>query len=389
MPEADAPTVHGDSVPQTASMLDEAIVARRRIDQSANPNIGFVDTITLRENTAGAITADHVQVLNQNTGLLHHSYVKLSHLSRTKRTQTSTFRLQTPKEVIINNEGTDEISALRDFLNVVIDGSMPDEEGKYLLFRVDDDNEARNLSRIRSVVSDTTRSALLIELIETIGNDPDLLHKVTELATTDPNAVKIASAALKLANYSNAIKQLESLVEQNPTESQFQSILDENPWMFGSDYSDLIHQRDLVQGQITDFPLRRTADNCLEIIEIKRPFADELFSWDPSHKSWFPRRDLAMALGQVMGYIDELDAQRDTIWRRHKILVHKVRAKIIIGRDGDESQAEALRRFNSHPNRIEVITFDQLIRISHNVASHLQSVVEDTHHRGSDDGLPF
>ena len=45
----------------------------------------------------------------------------------------------------------------------------------------------------------------------------------------------------------------------------------------------------------------------------------------------------------------------------------KIRARIIIGRDGDSNHQKALRNFNAHLHRIEIITYDQLIKIAERV----------------------
>ena len=44
--------------------------------------------------------------------------------------------------------------------------------------------------------------------------------------------------------------------------------------------------------------------------------------------------------------------------------VDKIRAKIIIGRDGNLEQQKALRRLNGHLHRIEILTYDQLLRVA-------------------------
>jgi hypothetical protein len=54
---------------------------------------------------------------------------------------------------------------------------------------------------------------------------------------------------------------------------------------------------------------------------------------------------------------------------------NKIRAKIIIGRDGNQAQQQALRRFNGHLHRIEVLTFDQLSCIAGRVVSYLEALV--------------
>jgi hypothetical protein len=70
-----------------------------------------------------------------------------------------------------------------------------------------------------------------------------------------------------------------------------------------------------------------------------------------------------------------LDADRYAIKARDGEDPLKIRAKVIIGRDGDENQKRALRRLNGHLHRIEILTFDQLLRIARNVLSYLESAV--------------
>lgn len=55
----------------------------------------------------------------------------------------------------------------------------------------------------------------------------------------------------------------------------------------------------------------------------------------------------------------------DVFSELHKfgIEVSKARAIVVIGRDGDKKQQDALRLYNAGLNRAEVITFDQLVRL--------------------------
>lgn len=72
-------------------------------------------------------------------------------------------------------------------------------------------------------------------------------------------------------------------------------------------------------------------------------------------------------MGCQVKYIELIDAERYAIEKKVKELVNGVRAKIIIGRDGDEGQQNALRTMNSHFHRIEILTYDQLVRIAKQV----------------------
>jgi hypothetical protein len=210
-----------------------------------------------------------------------------------------------------------------------------------------------------------------------VSGDPDALAQLAELASAHPDASKVAAAALNLARYNEALAELERLIEANAAEGDFQSLLSKNAWIFGSEYSELHPRRVWVRDQQQDFMLRRAADGYLEIIEIKTPLAldQQLFLLDESHACLYPRSELTRVVAQVMSYLEEVDASRDTIFRRDTERVNKITARIVIGRNHSQEQTDMLRRFNSHQERIEVLTFDQLLRIGRRVVDQVQQVV--------------
>jgi hypothetical protein len=115
--------------------------------------------------------------------------------------------------------------------------------------------------------------------------------------------------------------------------------------------------------------LRRTADNFLEIVEIKTAFAEPLFVRDNSRNLYYPSAKLSRVIGQVMKYIDEVERNRDHILNKDKADTLKIRARAIVGRDHDADHQDALRNLNSHLHRVEILTFDQLVRIGERVMS--------------------
>ena len=78
-------------------------------------------------------------------------------------------------------------------------------------------------------------------------------------------------------------------------------------------------------------------------------------------------------LGQVIRYIAELDRDRDKILSKDRCDTLKIRARVIVGRDGDLGHQEGLRNLNAHLHRIEVVTFDQLVRIAARVLDVFES----------------
>ena len=161
------------------------------------------------------------------------------------------------------------------------------------------------------------------------------------------------------------LAKLEELISIDAEEKEFQKLLKENPRILGSEYGELLDRRIWVRDNQQDFMLKRTVDGFLETLEIKRAMNDRpLFNKDDSHKTLYPGSALSKAIGQVVHYLEELDGQRHLILSEDGEDVNKIRAKLIIGRDGDEHQIKVVHNLNSHMHRIEIITYDQLVRIA-------------------------
>ena len=89
-----------------------------------------------------------------------------------------------------------------------------------------------------------------------------------------------------------------------------------------------------------------------------------LFNFDKDHKSLYPSPELSKAIGQVIQYIDDYDSDYYYILGKSEIDTNKTKVKLIIGRDRGPKQVNALNNLNHHLNRIEIMTFDQLLRIA-------------------------
>jgi len=138
-----------------------------------------------------------------------------------------------------------------------------------------------------------------------------------------------------MVDYSRAYAKLETLVQDASTpEKKLQEHLTNNPWMFGSEYSELLPRRSWTRDDRLDYMLRRTVDDFLESIEIKTPFRDALFIYDDTHESFFPSSKLSLVLSQVVRYIEEVERARDSILAKDGCDTLKIRARAILGRDG-------------------------------------------------------
>lgn len=133
--------------------------------------------------------------------------------------------------------------------------------------------------------------------------------------------------------------------------------------------------------------LRKTVDGYLEIVEIKTAFKESLFLYDSSHDSYYPSAKLSPVIGQVIRYIEEVERNRDAIIAKDGTDTLKIRARIIVGRDGNKQCQAALRNLNAHLHRIEILTFDQLLKIAERVLAMFNTDAETQEEEVND--IPF
>lgn len=135
-------------------------------------------------------------------------------------------------------------------------------------------------------------------------------------------------------------------------------------WVFGGRFIGEAEQRRLVPGDEVDIPLIR-GDGSLQIVELKQAAAVKLVK---EHRgSWVPRRAVHDAVGQVINYLVGLDENRERISKEFGIDTRRASAIVLIGHplsqpEVDEREInEALRIHTSHLNRIEILTYKELI----------------------------
>lgn len=229
------------------------------------------------------------------------------------------------------------------------------------------DNPADKHCRVISITDESGISRDFLTL--RIKNFPDeqSINEFVEQLPNEPDPPEINSTSERKCMF-NALAQLEKYIETDAKEADFQALLEENSWMFGSEYCQRLERRRWTRDNQLDFMLRRTTDRYLEMVEIKTPLTNQpLFIKDPSHGSHYPRSELTSVIAQVMHYLEELEAKRDAIKAEDGENVSRMRAKIIIGRDGDRAQTKTLHELNGRLSGIEILTFDQLVRIAKQV----------------------
>jgi len=212
------------------------------------------------------------------------------------------------------------------------------------------------------------------------------LIKKTDRKKLSSDALIEIKAASNQAYYENKLDEFRERLKKRYYETKgkysWQNWIYSHYWIFGIYYLEPIPKEDVGFKQIPDF-LFPTIDGFIDILEIKVPnklekniLKDiEIIKKDENHTgSYYWSRETSEAIGQVTNYIDELEKHQleiaDIIRKKYKdkypieISAVKPRAFILIGRTEkwDKDELEALRKLNSTLHRIEIISYDQLLK---------------------------
>ena len=329
-----------------------------------NPNVGEVFQVALKEGPRAFKIATVFEILDPKTGQLHHHHLRMDHIDRKK----GGWFAKPEKSFRCDDE---EIDKLGLFLAALNGGHLTGRSGDLHVVDAQDYEQLANLLGALDRLPAHDRLELTKGLLSRFdGEGPSLTEFVKVFETARPDLTSTIAAAARLVEYEAAIAKLEELIENPDTkEAALQEHLGSNSWMFGSEYSQLLERRHWTRDDNLDYMLRRTVDGFLEIVEIKRANVAPLFNHDSSHDSYYPAASLSKVIGQTIRYIGETERQRDAILAKDGEETLKVRARIIIGRDGDQDQLRSLKALNAHLNQIEIMTFDQLVRVARRVVA--------------------
>jgi len=364
---------------------EEVLVRLKEARESSN--IKQVAEVTLKKGPRAYKTAALLEVINRQTGEFHHYSLVLEQVEYTKK---NGWEYQSKRTIRLEDKDGQEIHDLFVFLSAHYSGELKDKIGKVHV--LSEDAYAKYESLIQSIpnLEDAEKLSLIRKLLAHVeGASREEIEAL--FRDTSGDMLQHIAAASRMVEYTAAYEEMRRLVEDSDSrEIDFQRQLERSPWMFGSEYSELLSRRNWTRDEELDYMLRRTVDGYLEIVEIKTAFSDPLFNYDKSHDSYYPSSKLSKTIGQVMQYIEEVERNRDTIIAKDDADTLKIRVRVIVGRDGSPEQQAALRNFNSHLHRIEVITFDQLLKIAERVLSMFQEEQPEIHPTDDfDDDIPF
>ena len=373
-----------DTYPPDLSVEDIKIKIQQT---SKNPNIGKTHQVTLKDGPKAFRIATIFEILNPKTNELHHLSLQLDSYDKTK----AAWRSKPDKNIRLDGKDPNEIKILSDFLNAILSEHYTDTAGEFRVVTSAQYELAESLAGLLPKLPGSRKLELTKQLLQSLDSsnvEPE--EFIDAFQNSTPEVVRNIGVAAKFVQYESAYLELEELVNKSdPSESKYQNHLQNNPWMFGSEYSEILDRRTWTRDDNLDFMLRRTVDNYLEIIEIKTPAAMPLFNYDKDHDSYYASSKMSQVLGQVYMYIEEVERSRDAIIAKDKLDPLKIRARIIIGVDSDEGKQSALRTMNDHLHRVEIITFDQLLRVAKRTLNIFESEIKDGGEEVWGDDIPF
>lgn len=164
-----------------------------------------------------------------------------------------------------------------------------------------------------------------------------------------------------------------SMVDQQLKEEDYHRFLSENYWIFGAHYEHCHSKERLGKAFIVDLLLERF-DGRYDIVELKRP--DQSIFVTARNRT-VPGRELQHAISQTQDYISYARSHRISEMFDRGIDIRIRQGFIVIGRSKEEEIA-ALQDLNERHVGVEILTYDDLIKIGQKYALRVERSVDDS-----------
>lgn len=217
------------------------------------------------------------------------------------------------------------------------------------------------VSVIRQVEAGEASAEQIQNLAQALADSPS-----TAEALAHHSASQVLIDGIQAVRHREVIASLKAVVDDPSTrETALQKVIESGWWIFGGRYIGKADRRTVTALNQLDVPLIR-ADGVLQVVELKTANIPDLAVKHRNHYIVGPL--VNEAVGQVANYLRDLDEQRHIILESFGIECRRARATVVIGHPkyvsnvADDEITKAIRTYNSHLARIEVMTYDELIR---------------------------
>lgn len=184
-----------------------------------------------------------------------------------------------------------------------------------------------------------------------------------------------------------ALALFEGALSKDLPEKHWQDWFSENKWLLGSDFAQIIDERQIDTENIADY-IMKAFDGFVDLVEIKKPNGLPFWAAAKDHDNYVPSSDLVKAITQCLNYLHAIEQEANSVKfiERTKSKVIKPRCILVYGRSSDwnDEQREAYRILNSAYIQLSILTYDHLLTRAKNVLGLIDDPTE------SDDSIiPF
>lgn len=316
-----------------------------------NKHIKKTQTVRLKDGPQVIKNATLLSIGDPDSDEIKKTTLTLRSYSKKSKAQGGGYDFAAPK----NSFALDDEKEIRD-LQLLLNEQLL-ETGIYQALGKD---QTRN-ELSEKILSGEIDAATVASFVDAMANNPDAQ---AVLAKT-PFASALADM-VSLDRQRSALDTL-AMVAEDPTKNEhdLQRALQDQWWIFGGRFMDIAKRRSFTALEQLDIPLLKP-DGCLHIVELKQAHIPNLLIED--HGKAILGKDVHLAVTQAMNYLNAFDEQRAQILLDMSVDSHRAGVTIVVGHSKFIDKAftaadlgEALRTYNSHLSRIQVITYDELI----------------------------
>lgn len=242
-----------------------------------------------------------------------------------------------------------------------------------------------NLGSGEYINVDGSNAALVNEFKKLVEGQADTANLLIENGILSDN-VFIAATSIKKRD---ALSEFEEKLCEDLPESYWQKWFAGNKWVLGSDFAQIIDERQIDTENIADY-IMRAFDGFIDLVEIKKPNGLPFWASTKDHNNYVPSSDLTKAITQCLNYIYEIEREANSqkFIERTKSKVVKPRCILVFGRsyNWNDEQREAYRILNASYNQLSILTYDHLLSRAKNVLG-----ITDAEKNGDEipDDFPF
>lgn len=255
----------------------------------------------------------------------------------------------------------DELRALLTFLS---ENYAPLADGAKKYIPLDDAFDKEKVEHIRAVFDNPDKMTLLKFITDNNLLPQDLLVDLEHKKRVD------------------AIGEFETMLSQDLLEDKWQAWFAKNEWVLGTEFVQIIGERDIDTEHITDY-LMQAYDGFVDIVEIKRPDGG-LHFWanTQDHGNHVPSSDLIKAITQATRYIFEVEREANSVKfleRTGNVKTVKPRCVLVFGRsqNWNDEQKESYRILNASYHNLTVMTYDHVLARARRIVGITEQVVEN------------